>query len=205
MSRLGRRVALATLLLLVLHAVGVVAIQRVSFSSFRSGLMAQVYRGLERPGLLADCAARPGPWTGPTAGLWSAWPVAPDGRLVGADAPVARVSLPPPGNAATQVVGGVAVDVYASRAPGCGGVAHALQHTGPAMEGRSGTVAFLVAARLTLALAVVVALVGLTAVPLVRRIRALSSSMEGIVEAGFEGEVGDLGPDEIGDVARAHA
>jgi signal transduction histidine kinase len=94
------------------------------------------------------------------------------------------------------------VTVYASTTPGCGGLVHAMERADGSIAPPA-QIATLVGLRLALALAIGVALVAFTAVPLVRRIRALSEAMNGIVDAGFDGEIEDPVPDELGDVARS--
>lgn len=203
MSRLARRLAAPTLALLVVQFVGAAVLQRLFGDHFRVALVGHVYRGLEGSGLLADCEARPGPWRAPGEGGWSVWPVAPDGAVVGEGAPVARVTLPAAEAIHTDRLDGVTVDVYASRSAGCGGVVHVLEGPTPVVAEQPATVAAFGIARSLLAVGVGVALVGLTAGPLVRRVRRLSRAMDAVVKDGFRDDIASPEDDEIGDVARA--
>lgn len=71
------------------------------------------------------------------------------------------------------------------------------------MDGQSSRVGGLFGLRLLLFSLTAIALVALTAMPLVRRIRGLSRAMRAVVDADFEGSVADESSDELGDVARA--
>ena len=202
MSRLARKIATITLVLLVIQFVGAIVIQFGLSHNFRAAMVGYVYRSIEGSGVLTDCAARPGPWAPPVDDGSKAWPVSADGKLIGEDRPLQYVELPPPGEASN--LGGDRIgEVYASVSPGCGGIVLVRPILSPAAESHSLSVATLGLLRILLSILVGVALVSLTAVPLVRRIRALSDAMGRIVEARFGGAIEDSSQDELGDVARA--
>lgn len=201
MSRLAREVAKVTLLLFALQAVGAFAIQVALAYNFRVAMISYGYRSVEGSGALTDCAARPGPWR-PLDSESNAWPVSPEGELVGKDLPLERVQLPPPGET-IPLEGDMVGDVYASTSPGCGGIVLVRDNFAPAMETHSSSIATLGLLRALLSITMGLAMVMLTAVPLVRRIRALSDAMGRTVEANFEGAIEASSADELGDVARA--
>jgi len=201
-SRLARKVAITTMAVLGLQFVGGIVAQLTLATGFRNSLVTKLYHDLDASGLLDDCTAQPGPWRHLSRGR-AAWPVAPDGRVIGADAPFARVELPPPGETLSGVRDGWIREVYASTSPGCGGIVHVVDGRLPALELFSARLAGVGMLRFLLTVLVGVLLVVLTAVPLVRRIRALSQAMHRIVQAGFDGTIDDPADDELGDVARA--
>ena len=202
MSRLARKLVVPTLVVLVIQFICTVGMQRMLASTYRLEMLTHLYRGIEGAGVLDDCTDRPGPWT-PSFDSWTVWPVSPEGVVAGDDAPVRTVTLPAPGQAITRVEGGVIVDIYAAHTPGCGGVVHVLPSAYPLRGFRSSIVATMATLRILLIVVIALALVALTAGPLVRRIRNLSRSMARMVEAGFDGEIEDPAQDELGDVARA--
>ena len=202
MSPLARRIAWTTVILLGMQFVSSLVLQMALAGTFRASLVTQVYRDLEGSGMFTDCVARPGPWSLSTD-TRTAWPVSPEGFLVGEHVPLDRVDLPQPGQTISLRQDGKIWEIYGSTSPGCGGIAHVVPGSYPALEFFSTRMAGLGTLRFLLAVLVGVALVALTAVPLVRRIRALSHAMSRVVQAGFEGTIEDPTPDELGDVARA--
>jgi signal transduction histidine kinase len=200
-SRVARRVAVASLVVLGVQFAVALAIQVALSLTMRREVVLEVTRGLEAAGALDACAARPGPWA-VDGGWWTIWPVAEDGRLVGAGSPTDRVVLPSAGGL-QRWSGGSPGIVYGSPAPGCGGVLLLQRRFFPLMETQSARIAGLAGLRILLVLLAAVALVAVTAVPLVRRIQALAAAMNRVVESNFEGTVADGTDDELGEVARA--
>ena len=202
MSRLARRIALVALVVLGVQFVAAVAIQLTLSRSFRGEVVRQLTRGMEDSGALRDCIDRAGPWS-PDEGWWSVWPLTAEGVPVGEGTPVGRVELPARGTAVDWSSENATGVVYASTSSGCGGLL-AVEHARfPLAEAQSSRLGFLLGLRVLLFPLTAIALVALTAFPLVRRIRSLSHAMGGVVADNFEGSVADGSDDEIGEVARA--
>jgi signal transduction histidine kinase len=186
---------------LAIQFVGALLIQAGVSGLVREEVALQMVGGMETSGALHDCVTRPGPWENPR-GMWTAWPVTADGLVVGTRAPADAVSLPAEGALATWS-GSRSGLVYASASEGCGGLLLIDNESFPLFESRSETLSLFFGLRVVLVILVGIALVGLTAVPLARRIRRLSEAMREVVADGFEGTVADGANDELGDVASA--
>jgi two-component system sensor histidine kinase MtrB len=202
MSRIARRVAWIAFGVLALQFVGALLVQVALSKMVRGEVIHQMTRGMESSQALVDCVARPGPWEH-LDGLWTVWPLSPDGTPVGDMAPVDHVALPAPGASAPWSTSAQQGIVYASLSRGCGGVLIVQHSRYPFFEARSLTFASLAAARVALVLITGVALVALTALPLARRVRRLSEAMRRVVAADFAGTVADGADDELGEVASA--
>jgi len=201
-SRLARRVAVVSLVVLGVELVAALAIQVAVSRGLREEVIRQFARGMEDSGALEDCTGRPGPWA-QRDGWWSVWPLTAEGEPVGEGAPFGRVRVPAPGVIEEWSEGERNGVVYAATSRGCGGLLVSQHAQFPLLDGQSARLAPLAGLRLLLVLLVALALVALTALPLVRRIRALSRAMGNVVEDGFEGVVADGRDDELGDVALA--
>ena len=202
MSRLARRVAWVAAIVLGLQFLGALAIQVALSNTVKKQFTHQLMRGLEDSGSLVDCTERPGPWVH-ADGWWSAWPLTPEGIPRGDEAPAERVPLPTDGQYAPWTGGEVAGVVFRSESSGCGGVLLVQNNPYPVVEAQLGRVSALVSLRVALVLLAAVALVMLTAGPLVRRIHALSAAMSAVVDDEFVGTVADGTDDELGAVAQA--
>lgn len=202
MSQLAKKVAWIAAIVLGLQFLGALAIQIMMSNTVRKEFASQLSRGLEDSGALHDCTARPGPWVH-ADGWWSAWPLRLDGVLVGDDVPVERVELPEAGQPYSWSTDEQRGFIFRSNSNDCGGFLLVQDDLYPLMEAESSRVTVLVILRIVSVLLAAVALVWLTAVPLVRRIHALSEDMGSIVADNFEGTVSDDAKDELGEVARA--
>ena len=202
MSRIARRVAWISFGVLAVQFFGALLVQAALSGMVRTEVIRQMSRGMEDSGALVNCGARPGPWSH-SDGLWTVWPLTAAGAVVGDGAPLDRVVLPSAGVAASWSNGEERGIVFASGSIGCGGVLVVQHNAYPLMESRSQTLSGLVALRVALVLFAGIALVALTAAPLVRRIQRLSGAMRAVVAADFEGTVADESDDELGDVAAA--
>lgn len=202
MSRLARRVAVVTAVVLSVQFLGALASQIAVSSTVQVEIMRQFTRGMEQSGALVTCTDRPGPWSG-EEGWWSAWPLDVNGRVVGDGAPVEQIALPAVGAFAPQRIPGARAAAYASSSAGCGGVLFVQRSTYPLVEAYSAEVSLIVIGRIGLALLVGVVLVLVTALPLVRRIRGLANAMRRVVERDFHGSVSDGSDDELGELATA--
>jgi len=199
---LARRIAVAAALVLGLQFVGALAIQALLSLTLREEIVHQVLRGMEQSGGLRACVERPGPWEDEDD-WWRVWPIDEDGLVIGEAPPVVRVELAAAGSLTPLTVGDRRAGVYATSAPGCGGILVVERTVFPILEADSSKFALLATSRVVLALFAGVALMLVTAVPLVRRIRALSHAMEAVVESDFQGTVSDGADDELGEVAAA--
>lgn len=202
MSRLARQVAWVAAIVLGVQFLGALAIQLLMSNTVRVQFVRQLTRGLEDSGSLRGCVERPGPWKN-ADGWWSAWPVADDGHLVGEELPVEQVSLPELDQSVPWAEDGRIGTVYRSASEDCGGVLLVQEHPYPVVATESGRIGLLVALRIMLVPLAGVALVLLTAVPVVRRIQALSAKMGSVVTDNFVGTVADGANDELGEVGRA--
>lgn len=202
MSPLSRRIARVAVVVLSVQFVAALAIQVSIGRSLRGEVIQQVTGGMDNSGALRGCTERPGPWEHPD-GWWTVWPLTSEGTVVGRDAPMDRVRLPPVGTYEDWSDAGIAGLVYASASPDCGGLLVRERSRFPLLEGQSSRVGILFGLRVLVLTLAAVALVALTALPLVQRIRSLSQAMGAVVDDNFEGEVADGAEDEIGDVARA--
>lgn len=201
---LARRVAVAALVVLVLQLALGIALQLWFSGSMRRELVVELMSTVDDMGTLDECTARPGPWVH-REGWWLAWPVDLDGRVVGTNAPVTTVSLPAPRALAPVEVGddAYAAVVYGTDASGCGGLFVARQERFPYFVGLSDELMRLGLVRLAVLLLAAIALVAVTAWPLVRRIRSLAAQVTAVVDADFEGEVRSESSDELGVLADA--
>ncbi|MEO0322778.1 MAG: HAMP domain-containing sensor histidine kinase [Myxococcota bacterium] len=202
MSRIARRVAHASLAVLGVQFAVALGIQVALSLTLRRGVVQEITQGLESAGALERCVQRPGPW-GADEGWLVIWPLTEEGTIVGEGAPARRVALPEPRAIRPWSLEGYRGVVYASPSTECGGALIVLRHRYPLLEAQSSRVAMLAALRLLVVILAAIALVSVTAVPLVRRIQALSLSMRRVVARDFEGTVADGTDDELGEVARA--
>ncbi len=199
---LARRVAVAALVVLGAQLAIVLLIQFLVVAQIRDQVVVQLTTAMDDLGALDDCEARLGPWSGGGA-WWTTWPVDATGRVLGTEPPIELVALPSPGSLSRVPAPGPDLLAYAARAPGCAGVVVSRHGSAPLVELMSSSLVALLGARLAVLLLAAGALVAVTAVPLVRRIRRLSERTKAVVADDFVGELDERSSDEIGELAHA--
>lgn len=199
---LTRRIATAAFLILALQLACAIGLQfQLSHSLIRESMHRRL-ADLDQIGFLDGCEAQPDPWV-QRESRWSAWPIAADGRVLGSGAPRERVELPPVGRSTTIEIEGHPATIYASEAPGCSGMLLILSRNYPLIQALPREFMALAVGRLVLFVLAGVAMVTLTAGPLVHRIRALVERMNEVVDNDFAGKVELTANDELGELALA--
>ncbi len=199
---LTRRVALAAFGILAIQLALALVLQIAVSRSVIEEITVQRLIGLDEAGALADCERRASPWMH-RDGHWAVWSISADGRLLGAEPPVPAVSLPSVGLSERVEVGDELALVYAPESPGCSGVLFVQKIEFPVVKELANEFAALAAGRLLLLVLAAVAMVAVTAWPLVRRIRSLVARMNVVVADDFDGELTLDADDELGELADA--
>ncbi len=203
---LRQRVLLAAIAVTAVQALAVLGLQAFFMQRVRANVVESWFESLDQLGTLQDCARRPGP-RDDGRGWYSAWPLDDAGRPVGDEAPLTQV----PGGVGAPSrwvllgdVDGHEAMVWWAAEPTCAGLLVVQHEPYPILADESDTVAWLFSLRLLVAAAAALALVALTAAPLVMRIRRIRDGTESVVDADFDGVVPRTGPgDELDDLGEA--
>jgi len=203
---LRQRVLLAAIAVTVAQAVAVLGLQAYFMQRVRANVVESWFESLDDLGTLEDCARHPGPLDD-GRGWYSAWPLDDAGRPIGEDAPLAQVPSEVRAPRRLVLLGdvhGQEAMVWWAAEPTCAGLLVVQHEPYPILAAESDTVAWLLSLRLLVAAAAALALVALTAAPLVLRIRRIRDGTERVVDADFDGVVPQTGPgDELDDLSDA--